>query len=223
MHRRGGAAPTNSQRHEPSLKERLQRGDVCTGTFLLFLSGGDVVQFLAGLGFDYLILDMEHGAMDSRARAGDDSRGACVRPGAARAGVGGAVQPGVARAGCRRGGNRAASGGASRAVPRSGPVRPIRARGRAGPHDVRRTQRLQPGGRRRGVRGGTQPQHPPVRADRDPGRPREPANILAVPGIDGCLVGTGDLAFSLGFPGQTNHPEVLKAAEAMFDTCRGAI
>ena len=32
-----------------SLKERLQRGDLCTGTFLLFLSGGDVVQFLAGL------------------------------------------------------------------------------------------------------------------------------------------------------------------------------
>src|SRR5262245_18997719 len=54
---------------KPSLKERLQRGDVCTGTFLLLLSGGDVVQFFAGLGFDFLIIDMEHSAMDfSRAR-----------------------------------------------------------------------------------------------------------------------------------------------------------
>jgi 4-hydroxy-2-oxoheptanedioate aldolase len=45
-------------------------------------------------------------------------------------------------------------------------------------------------------------------------------SILAEPGIDGCLVGTGDLAFSLGFPGQTNHPEVTAAAEAVFATCR---
>jgi 2-keto-3-deoxy-L-rhamnonate aldolase RhmA len=51
------------------LKQRLSKGEICTGTFLLFLSGGDVVQFFAGLGFDYLILDMEHGSMDlSRAR-----------------------------------------------------------------------------------------------------------------------------------------------------------
>ena len=33
------------------LKERLRNGEICTGTFLLFLSGGDVVQFFAGVGF----------------------------------------------------------------------------------------------------------------------------------------------------------------------------
>src|SRR5688572_16862729 len=52
-----------------SLKERLKSGELCTGTFLLILSGGDVVQFFAGLGLDYLILDMEHAWVDhARAR-----------------------------------------------------------------------------------------------------------------------------------------------------------
>ena len=47
-----------------SLKSRLRRGEIGTGTFLLFLAGGDVAQFLAGLGFDYFILDLEHSAFD---------------------------------------------------------------------------------------------------------------------------------------------------------------
>ena len=60
------------------LKERLQRGDVCVGTFLLFLSGADIVQFCAGLGFDYVILDMEHGSLDlSRARETIHAARAC--------------------------------------------------------------------------------------------------------------------------------------------------
>jgi 2-keto-3-deoxy-L-rhamnonate aldolase RhmA len=46
------------------IKQRLRRGETCTGTFLLFLSGGDVAEFFAGLGLDYLFLDMEHGAFD---------------------------------------------------------------------------------------------------------------------------------------------------------------
>src|ERR1051325_3741881 len=47
-----------------SLKQRLSEGEVCTGTFLLFLMGGDVAEFFAGLGFDYLFLDLEHGSFD---------------------------------------------------------------------------------------------------------------------------------------------------------------
>jgi len=38
------------------LKSRLRDGEICKGTFLLFLAGGDVVQCLSGLGFDFLIL-----------------------------------------------------------------------------------------------------------------------------------------------------------------------
>jgi 2-keto-3-deoxy-L-rhamnonate aldolase RhmA len=41
-----------------------------------------------------------------------------------------------------------------------------------------------------------------------------------VPGIDGCLVGTGDLSFSLGVPGQLHHPDVVGAVDAIFAVCR---
>ena len=41
-----------------------------------------------------------------------------------------------------------------------------------------------------------------------------------MPGIDACLVGTGDLAMSMGYAGQVNHPEVQAAAEKVFDLCR---
>src|SRR5436305_6814149 len=46
------------------LKSRLRGGETCKGTFLLFLLGGDVVQCLAGLGFDFFILDLEHSSLD---------------------------------------------------------------------------------------------------------------------------------------------------------------
>ena len=67
---------------KPPLKDRLQQGEVCTGTFLLFFFGGDVVQFFAGLGLDFLILDMEHSALDF-ARARDTivvARGCGIAP-----------------------------------------------------------------------------------------------------------------------------------------------
>ena len=35
--------------------------------------------------------------------------------------------------------------------------------------------------------------------------------ILAVPGVDGFIIGPYDLSGSLGVPGQFNHPEMLKA------------
>ena len=37
------------------------------------------------------------------------------------------------------------------------------------------------------------------------------AEILAVPGLDGAILGTGDLSQSLGVPGQGKHPKVLAA------------
>jgi len=45
-------------------------------------------------------------------------------------------------------------------------------------------------------------------------------DILSEPGIDGCLVGTGDLSLSLGYAGQVGHPDVIDAAEKVFATCR---
>lgn len=39
------------------------------------------------------------------------------------------------------------------------------------------------------------------------------AEILATPGIDGAILGTGDLSQSLGVPGQGKHPKVQEATQ----------
>ena len=37
--------------------------------------------------------------------------------------------------------------------------------------------------------------------------------IAQTDGVDGVFIGPGDLAASLGFPGQTNHPDVIEEIE----------
>ncbi len=37
--------------------------------------------------------------------------------------------------------------------------------------------------------------------------------IVAVPGVDAVFFGPNDLSFSLGYPGQMQHPEVVGAIE----------
>lgn len=44
--------------------------------------------------------------------------------------------------------------------------------------------------------------------------------ILSIEGIDGSVIGRGDLSNDFGVPGQTNHPEVLKNVELMIAACR---
>jgi len=43
--------------------------------------------------------------------------------------------------------------------------------------------------------------------------------IASIPDVD-IFIGPADLAASLGFPGQTNHPKVLKAVERIVDVAR---
>jgi 2-keto-3-deoxy-L-rhamnonate aldolase RhmA len=44
-------------------------------------------------------------------------------------------------------------------------------------------------------------------------------DILAIQGIDGAVIGRGDLSADFGYPGQTNHPEVLNGVELMIAAC----
>lgn len=46
--------------------------------------------------------------------------------------------------------------------------------------------------------------------------------ILAVDGIDVAFVGENDLSASLGYPGETDHPEVTAAVERTLDAARDA-
>ncbi len=45
-------------------------------------------------------------------------------------------------------------------------------------------------------------------------------DILAVDGIDGCVVGPYDLSGSYGIPGQTGHPLVVQACASVAAACR---
>jgi 2-keto-3-deoxy-L-rhamnonate aldolase RhmA len=202
------------------LKVRLQRGDLCTGTFLLFLSGSDIVQFLAGLGFDYLILDMEHGGLDfARAR-----ETICV---ARLCGIAPLVRVSEVHYNLV---SRALDAGAEGIVlPRVERAEQCR--------ELVRCARFAPEGERGLSTFAGHNDFTPVPdvaafvAERNRnillfvqietrlGLENRRA-ILSEPGIDGCLVGTGDLAFSLGVPGQMNHPDVVRAAEDIFATCR---
>ncbi len=42
--------------------------------------------------------------------------------------------------------------------------------------------------------------------------------ILTVPGVDACFIGTSDLSMSLGVPGQLNHPLVRAAFDQVLQT-----
>jgi 2-keto-3-deoxy-L-rhamnonate aldolase RhmA len=44
--------------------------------------------------------------------------------------------------------------------------------------------------------------------------------ILAVEGVDGAVVGRGDLSAELGVSGQRDHPELVAAVETLIDACR---
>jgi 2-keto-3-deoxy-L-rhamnonate aldolase RhmA len=45
-------------------------------------------------------------------------------------------------------------------------------------------------------------------------------DLLAVPGVDVCMVGPGDLSVSLGIPGHYTHPTEEAAIDRLVDTCR---
>src|SRR5207253_2927187 len=44
--------------------------------------------------------------------------------------------------------------------------------------------------------------------------------IAAVPGIDALLIGTNDLCFEMGIPGQFNDPRVAEAYKRVIAACR---
>jgi 2-keto-3-deoxy-L-rhamnonate aldolase RhmA len=196
-----------------SLTSRLRNGEICKGTFLLFLVGGDVAQFMAGMGFDYLILDLEHSAFDL-----GPVRETIL---AARAsGIAPIVR--VPEVQYHLVARVLDAGAEGIMLPR------VETRQQAA--DLVRFARYRPQGER-GIstfaghndfaRIADVPAFLAAQNERilllaqietTAGVENREA-ILSVEGLDGCFVGTGDLAMSMGFAGQPDHPEVLAAAE----------
>ena len=202
----------------PGLKERVRNGETCVGTFLLFLSGGDVVELLVGLGFDYFILDMEHSTLDL-ARARETILAARAHGLAPLVRVPELQYHLV---------TRLLDAGAE------GIVLP-RMETRAEAEGLVRCARYRPEGER-GIStfaGQNEFSHitdvPAFLAERNrrvllmaqietaTGVAQREA-ILSTPGLDACLIGTGDLAMGLGLAGQPDHPRVLEETEKVLAT-----
>lgn len=208
------------QQAGPSFKARIKSGETLTGTFVAFLRGPDVVQFMKGTGkMDFFILDTEHGSFDlSEIRAmilaarasGMHSLVRILEPGHHQSrildlGADGIVIPLVER---REQAEKLVAYGRYAPEGKRGISSVNGHNDFAGAGDVRR-----------------------FIADRNRDvllfvmietmegvRNRE--EILSTPGIDGCIVGTGDLAMDLGYAGQADHPAVLEESLKVIETCR---
>jgi 2-keto-3-deoxy-L-rhamnonate aldolase RhmA len=203
-----------------SLKQRLRRGDYCKGTFALFSAGGDFPLFLAGLGFDFFIFDLEHSTFDlARTRE--------TLLGARAAGIATIVRvPEVAYHFIARVLDAGADG-----------IMLPRVETREQAQKLVQFSRYPPLGER-GI--STFAGHNDFSRIPDVPRFLQQKNddilliaqietlagveqreaIVSVPGIDACFVGTGDLAMSMGFAGQPQHPQVVEQTEKVLATAR---
>jgi 2-keto-3-deoxy-L-rhamnonate aldolase RhmA len=202
------------------LKQRLKNGELCKGTFVLFSAGGDFAQFLAGLGFDFFIFDLEHSMVDlartretiMAARAAGISTIVRIPEIAYHfatrsldAGAGGLMLP------------RMETREQAENLVRFSRYPPFGERGIstfAGHNDFTRIADV-PGFLKR------QNEEIMLIAQIESVKGVENREaILSTPGIDACFIGTGDLAMGMGYAGQPNHPDVLAQAEKVIATAR---
>ncbi len=202
-----------------TLKERLHGGERLAGLFVMLPSPA-VVEMCGHAGFDFVIIDQEHGAagsetLENQLRAADASGiEALVRVSsgtveniqrALDAGASGIVVPHVMDAEYAR---QIVAGAHYPPLGRRG----IATTARAGRHGmITVPEHLQNATRRTLV--------VPQIEDRE-ALPNIPA-IAAVEGIDALFIGPADLSMSLGHPGNPAHPDVQAAIEGICRDARG--
>ena len=215
------AAPLAGQTAAPpaALKERLRKGDICTGTFLALLAGGPAAQFLAAQGLDYFILDLEHYIFDEvlvremmlgARQAGITSiiRVPEPTPVVTRwldAGAGGILIPGVE------------SPVDAAALVRFGRYAPEGERGTSMVNGHSSFGRVSDASkflaeRNRDILLLVMIESPKGMDNLDA--------ILSVPGIDGAVFGTGDYAHAISLAGQMDDPKVWSVADKFAAACR---
>ncbi len=192
-----------------NLKSRVKNGDLLHGMFIMIPSPA-VVEMAGYAGFDYVVLDTEHGAsgtemLENQVRAAEASgvtslvRSVGQTPGeilrALETGAKGLLVPHVATA------EQAAAIVQAAHYPPVG-IRGMATTSRAGRHGVTTVSKhLQEAAESTIVM---------VQIEDASALPNVPA-IARTKGIDGVFIGPADLAISLGFPGQPDHPKVAEA------------
>jgi 2-keto-3-deoxy-L-rhamnonate aldolase RhmA len=202
-------------------RQRLARGELALGFGVHHLRGAAVGMLAASAGYDWLFIDMEHGAMSV-----DDAAQISI------AALGQGITP-VVRC-CKDAlheGTRALDNGAMGVVvPHVDTAEEARA--------VAAAYRFPPMGHRSwGGPPFAYALHAPAPAEAQielnreilvacmietPEAVRNAAAIAAVPGVDVLLIGTSDLTASMGIAGQIGHPDVRAAYETVAKACDAA-
>lgn len=199
-----------------TLRDRLLAGEPVHGT-LVALPSPDVVELLAGSGFDWLFLDGEH------APFGPAELAACLRAAGATpclvrvppnddAAVGRALDLGAA-------------GVIVPQVHDAAQAARVAALAHYPPAGVRGAGVARATGYGRTVREALATANGRVLVVVQAESAAAVANVEAIaraPGVDAVLVGPNDLAASLGHPGEVAHPEVQAAIGRVVDACRAA-
>lgn len=202
-----------------TFKQRLQNGELVLGTFISEVRNPNVAHLLAVAGFDFFIIDNEHGSYSDETIANmiAGARGAQITilvrvPQISRAhilkpldaGAAGILVPMVDTA------EQAAE------VVRLAKYPPQGARGAAlrRPHSQygRVDAATYLAGANRETFVGVQAETRQAIANAEA--------IAAVEGVDCVFAGPFDLSIDLGFPGQTDHPDEVAAIESMVAACR---
>lgn len=200
------------------LRSGLLGGQTVIGTFISEVWSPTVAQMLATAGFDFFVIDMEHGSFEMQsvaamilaARAAGiapivrvtwQDRPSILRP--LDAGAAGVLVPQVE------------SQGQAEQVVRFARYRPHGERGVAlrrahGRYVVRQPEEY--------TREANEATVVIVQIETAAALTRLDA-IVSVPGIDAAFVGPSDLSFSLGHPGQIDHPEVASAIARVVEVC----
>jgi 2-keto-3-deoxy-L-rhamnonate aldolase RhmA len=201
----------------PHFRERLLRGDLLVGT-MITLNAPAVAELMAGIGFDWLFIDAEHGVFEARDLQALLQAAGTTTPGIVRlatlgeapikkaldVGAAGIIAPMV---------NTAAQ---AAEVVRLAKYAPAGERGvgiaRAHGYGLRLAEYVGSANERVAVI--VQAEH--IEAVRNI------EAIVRVPGIDAVLVGPYDLSASLGKLGQVDDPEVRQAIDRVTAACRNA-
>lgn len=195
-----------------TLKQKLQAGQAAFGVMCTFPSP-QVVEMLGTLGFDWILLDNEHGSVtvdtaESCIMAAElTGMAPIVRPVAAKAEI---ISPFLDRGAWGVQVPHVTTAADARAVVDAVKYAPLGNRGlfgagRAGGYGYRMNtgEYAEAANRETLVC---------VMLEEVAAIDNLP-ELLAVPGIDVFFIGSGDLSQSMGFTGQQTHPEVLKVME----------
>jgi 2-keto-3-deoxy-L-rhamnonate aldolase RhmA len=200
------------------LKEKLQNGDLAVGTMVSELRNPNIVYLLALCGYDYFIIDNEHGAYSPETVSDliSAARGADIAP---------VVRiPEIRRETILKPLDSGAAGLLVPQVNTAEQAREIIVHAKYPPQGNRgvalrrahsRYQRVNPS---EYLKKANEETFIAVQAETPESIDNLEA-IASVPGIDAVFVGPFDLSVALGIPGQVNHPREVENIDRILEVC----